>query len=279
MYEACCMGWAESLRGIEGYPSSSIEDAKRACASIRELDGMPGAEDSCEKGLDGLRQGAAAMEEYPGWETPPECRELADAQIAKTCNDLESLSSCTHYAPEALGLLGVGFFRGMCELVGGRWGTEPCPTADAVGACDDGSGTLTTYYSTGDLAYDAVVARESCVMIDGVFVDRPPSPQDPSPSPSPAAEPEPASPNPPETTPNACYRYEACCMAWADSLRVIDGYPLSAIEDQKAACASIRSLEGIPGAEDSCERALEAMREGAAGMSAYPEWESPTECR
>ena len=76
----------------------------------------------------------------------------------------------------------------------------------------------------------------------------------------------------------ACGQYEACCTAWADSLGAIDGYPQSAIDTQKEACKSIESMKGMPGAEESCQTALDAMKQGAAGMAAYPDWKVPSAC-
>lgn len=204
----------------------------------------------------------------------------AAAQGAMTCNDHETLSTCSHYEPEAFAILGVEFYQAMCKLIGGSWGTVPCPAATAVGTCDDKMGSVTTYYSTGDTPYDAGSAKLNCAQVGGTFADvskAPPS-QTAPPPPSPISEPAPTSSDPAATAPTLCQRYEACCVAWAESMRGIDGYPESAIDPMKEACESIRTMQGLPGAEESCETALDAMREGAVSMAAYPQWELPREC-
>lgn len=204
----------------------------------------------------------------------------ATAQGAMTCNDHSTLSSCTRHEPEAFGTLGVEFFKGMCELANGRWETDPCPTAAAVGTCDDKMGSVTTYYSTGGLPYDAKSAGLGCSQAGGTFAAVGEAPLAPTPTPPPPPDSE-VAPNPAvpsSTAQSQCQKYEACCMAWADSMSVIDGYPQSSIETMREACTSIRSMEGLPGAEASCEIALDAMRQGAAGMTAYPNWEIPQEC-
>ena len=101
----------------------------------------------------------------------------AAAQVAMSCNDLAGLSTCDHHEPEALALVSPEFFQGICEISGGKWTNEPCPIKDAVGVCDDGSGSTWTYYSTGGLPYDEAAAKKACAAIEGTFSSPKPPPQ------------------------------------------------------------------------------------------------------
>ena len=101
----------------------------------------------------------------------------ASAQVAMSCNDVASLSTCDHHEPEALAILGPGFFQEVCNLSGGSWTNEPCPIKDAVGVCDDGSGSTWTYYAAGGAPYDEAAARKACAEIGGTFSVPKPPPQ------------------------------------------------------------------------------------------------------
>ncbi len=87
----------------------------------------------------------------------------------KTCNDHKSLSTCSTHEPKAFTILGEDFFKSICELVDGTWGTDACPTENQVGTCDDGEGSVTFYYSDGGDAYDAARAEEDCKESLGTF--------------------------------------------------------------------------------------------------------------
>lgn len=93
----------------------------------------------------------------------------AAAQVAMSCDDKAVLSTCDHHEAEVFAILGVEFFQGICELSGGRWAAEPCPSKDVVGVCDDGTGSTWTYYSTGGAPYDASRALVACQEIGGTF--------------------------------------------------------------------------------------------------------------
>ncbi len=101
--------------------------------------------------------------------------EIADTSMTgsteygATCNDSSSLSQCTEYTKGSMELLGEDFYKGMCELTSGVWSTEKCPTADSVGSCDDGVGSKTYYYTSGDLKYSADSAKEACSLTMGTF--------------------------------------------------------------------------------------------------------------
>ncbi len=87
----------------------------------------------------------------------------------KSCNDHKSLSTCSTHESKAFTILGEDFFKGICELVDGTWGTAPCPTENQVGSCDDGEGSVTFYYSDGGDPYDAAKAEEDCKESLGTF--------------------------------------------------------------------------------------------------------------
>ena len=93
----------------------------------------------------------------------------AAAGALKSCNDMKSLSTCSEHQPKAFTILGEDFFKGVCELVDGTWGTDACPTADRVGTCDDGEGSVTYYYSAGGDPYDAAKAETDCKESLGTF--------------------------------------------------------------------------------------------------------------
>jgi hypothetical protein len=92
----------------------------------------------------------------------------SDGQV-KTCNDTVSISQCSEHQGQAFAILGEDFYKGICELTDGSWGTDPCPTGDIVGRCDDGDGSVTIYYSTGGSPYTAATAKEGCDFTEGSF--------------------------------------------------------------------------------------------------------------
>ncbi len=94
---------------------------------------------------------------------------LAGAQVAMSCDDEAALSSCDRHEPAVFAILGVESIQGLCDLSGGRWSAEPCPTKGVVGVCGDGNGSTFTYYSTGGDPYDAGRALATCQQIEGTF--------------------------------------------------------------------------------------------------------------
>jgi len=76
----------------------------------------------------------------------------------------------------------------------------------------------------------------------------------------------------------ACADYAACCEAYMEAMSGVDGIPQSSLDAQKQACDSIKDLEGMPGAADSCQQGLDALKEGAEAMKAMPGFEMPSEC-
>jgi hypothetical protein len=87
----------------------------------------------------------------------------------KSCNDHGSLSTCSTYDAKAFTILGEDFFKSICELVEGTWGTAPCPTENQIGTCDDGEGILTYYYNDGGDPYDVAKAETDCKETLGTF--------------------------------------------------------------------------------------------------------------
>lgn len=80
-----------------------------------------------------------------------------------SCDNSVSVSSCRDLSGGAFAL-GEEFQRNLCM---GTYSAAACPTANVVGSCDDGMGTITRYYSTGTLPYTAESARSECMMITG----------------------------------------------------------------------------------------------------------------
>ena len=89
--------------------------------------------------------------------------------FAKSCNDKKSLSTCSEHTDKSMELLGEDFYKSICELTDGTWGTGKCPTENVVGKCDDGSGMLTFYYSDGGAQYSTETAKQACSDMLGTF--------------------------------------------------------------------------------------------------------------
>ncbi len=85
----------------------------------------------------------------------------------KQCNSVESLSTCSEHTSKAFEILGEDFYKGICELTDGKWTTGSCPTENALGRCDDQNGSVTLYYKTGTLSYDAAGAEKGCTDLLG----------------------------------------------------------------------------------------------------------------
>ena len=90
----------------------------------------------------------------------------SDGQV-KTCNDVKSISQCSEHQGQAFAILGEDFYKGICELTDGKWTTGSCPTENALGRCDDQNGSVTLYYKTGTLSYDAAGAEKGCTDLLG----------------------------------------------------------------------------------------------------------------
>ena len=83
-----------------------------------------------------------------------------------------------------------------------------------------------------------------------------------------------------ESTPVSAWGpYWLCCVDSAVVVGRVPGYPQASVDAQRQACESIRQLVGIPGAEESCRTALDAMRQGVAGMAAFPDFVTPESCK
>jgi len=89
--------------------------------------------------------------------------------FAKSCDDGKSLSQCSEYTDKSMELLGEDFYKSICELTSGKWSADKCPTEGVAGKCDDGAGSMTYYYSSGDLAYTKETAKKSCEDLMGTF--------------------------------------------------------------------------------------------------------------
>ncbi len=90
--------------------------------------------------------------------------------LYKSCNDAGSISQCSEYTKKAMSLLGEDFYKSICDLTEGTWSGDSCPTANLVGKCDDGEGTITLYYSDGGSPYDEKTAKKDCGELMGKFV-------------------------------------------------------------------------------------------------------------
>lgn len=73
-YEACCKAYAEALSNVDGVPASSIDAQKKACDSIGDMKGAPGADESCKTAMDAMKQAGEAYKSMPGFEWPDECK-------------------------------------------------------------------------------------------------------------------------------------------------------------------------------------------------------------
>jgi hypothetical protein len=110
----------------------------------------------------------ATTAEQPAPEVGKSSSVGSTSPVANSCNDVAGLSTCTEYASEAMELLGVGFYKGICDLTG-SWSSSACPTASVVGSCDDNAGKVTKYYSSGKIKYTASTARSTCDQLNGTF--------------------------------------------------------------------------------------------------------------
>jgi hypothetical protein len=80
------------------------------------------------------------------------------------CDSLVTVTSCRDQSGGAFAL-GEEFQRGLC--MGTYTSGGACPAAARIGSCDDGMGTITRYYGTGNLPYSLETARSECMMITG----------------------------------------------------------------------------------------------------------------
>ena len=77
---------------------------------------------------------------------------------------------------------------------------------------------------------------------------------------------------------NPCSAYSKCCSDYIGALSNLDGYPADAVEAAKAGCDAAETYKNSPGMEETCTTMLDAMKQGMAGMSAYPGWKTPGSC-
>jgi hypothetical protein len=76
----------------------------------------------------------------------------------------------------------------------------------------------------------------------------------------------------------ACAKYYRCCIDYTKALKKIKNIPKTAIEAAKKGCEKIRNLIKIPYAQESCRKAMEAMKKGAQAMSSMPGFVMPPSC-
>jgi hypothetical protein len=79
-----------------------------------------------------------------------------------SCDSSVNVSSCRDLSGNAF-MLGEDFQRSLC--LGTYTASVACPAAARVGSCDDGNGTVTRYYSTGNLPYTLEAAQSECMAI------------------------------------------------------------------------------------------------------------------
>jgi len=123
----------------------------------------------CGGGGDALE---TALEEAAA-EAVEEAASSTSSGAKKYCNNIETMGQCNEYTSDSFAILGEDTFKGLCELAGGKWVTDACPAENQVGTCDDGSGLMTFYYSTGKtLNYTAETAKKDCEDLGGKFAGK-----------------------------------------------------------------------------------------------------------
>lgn len=92
----------------------------------------------------------------------PSTEPAAAGGLTAACDNSANVSTCRDLSGGAF-VLGEDFQRSLCLGTYTSGGT--CPTAGVVGSCDDGSGTITRYYSTGSLPHTVDTARADCTIV------------------------------------------------------------------------------------------------------------------
>ena len=120
-----------------------------------------------------LAVGAAGCCYAPGDPTPAASSPGAPAAApaaapvvgqSASCDVISAMSTCRDMGPQAF-VLGEDLVRSLCAGTYQPAGT--CPTANLVGSCDEGAGTLRRYYSSGGFPYTADTARQDCQILPG----------------------------------------------------------------------------------------------------------------
>lgn len=121
----------------------------------------------------------SALDDYSEKSAALEAAEATDSGSGdssgakKYCNNVESEGLCNVYTPATFAILGEETFKDLCEMRGGTWASDACPTENQVGICDDGSGLFTHYYSTGKtINFTAETAKKDCEELDGKFSEK-----------------------------------------------------------------------------------------------------------
>jgi len=90
--------------------------------------------------------------------------------VKSSCDHIQGYSECGDNFDDAY-LLGEDMLRTICGIVDGNFQVDTaCPTANRVGACDDGVGTTNHYYSVGEMPFTTESAKADCVDDDGTWV-------------------------------------------------------------------------------------------------------------
>jgi hypothetical protein len=115
--------------------------------------------------------GAMAMATGCGGESS-EAQAQEDEDRTGSCNNIESVSTCSDYSGDAFAL-GESLQQSMCEAGHGTYTSGgACPAENRVGTCTISGGQVRRYYSTGTLAYTVETARNDCTQLfQGTFAE------------------------------------------------------------------------------------------------------------
>jgi hypothetical protein len=73
MYEKCCNDYADAIGKTDGMTEDIVKMTKDSCGAIESMKGVPGAAESCQAALDGMKAGAEAYKAMPGFVMPKSC--------------------------------------------------------------------------------------------------------------------------------------------------------------------------------------------------------------
>ncbi len=90
---------------------------------------------------------------------------------------------------------------------------------------------------------------------------------------------EPLLPAPPPPPPTPCAAYATCCADYNRALVWQQLYDQEALGATHDSCAAVAALDGHPGADEACERALIELRYAMEPMERLEGWATPESCR
>jgi len=75
-----------------------------------------------------------------------------------------------------------------------------------------------------------------------------------------------------------CDAYARCCTDYAEALSKVQGVPAQAVDAQRQSCGQIEALKGTPAGGQSCQTALDAMKQASSMYKAMPGFQMPGSC-